>query len=89
MFPLLSPRSLSSAWFYFEIRPFLSEMPETCSAAPFTVQILRIREQQEKNREKAAREASKRGESGSLTEDGKRYRCHFFNSIFLPPKIIL
>ena len=81
-FPLFPPRSLSSAWFYVEIRPFLSEMPETCSAAPFTVQILRIREQQEKNREKTAREASKRRESDSLTEDGKLYRCHSFNSIF-------
>ena len=81
-FPLLSPRSLSSAWFYFEIRPFLSEMPEMCSATPFTVQIKLIREQQEKNREKAAREASKIGESGSLTEDGKLYRCRSFNSIF-------
>ena len=81
-FPLLSPRSFSSAWFYFEIRPFLSDIPETCSTMPFTVQILRIREQQEKNREKTAREASKRGESGSLTEDGKLYRCRSFNSIF-------
>ena len=46
------------------------------------IQIERIREQQEKNREKTAREASKRGESGSLTEDGKLYRCRSFNSIF-------
>ena len=46
------------------------------------IQIERIREQQEKNGEKTAREASKRGESGSLTEDGKLYRCHSFNSIF-------
>ena len=51
------------------------------STDTFIVQILRIREQQEKNREKAAREASKRGESDSLTEDGKPYRCHSFNSI--------
>ena len=57
-------------------------MPETCSAVPFTVQILRIREQQEKNWEKAAREASKRGESGSLTEDGNLYRSRSFKSIF-------
>ena len=61
-------------------------MPEMCSAAPFTVHISRIREQQEKNREKAAREASKIGESGSLTEDGKLYRCHSFNSIIFPQK---
>jgi hypothetical protein len=53
---------------------------------PFTVQIFRIREQQEKNREKTAREASKRGESSSLTEDGKLYRSSSFNSIFLPLK---
>jgi hypothetical protein len=46
------------------------------------LQIERIREQQEKNREKTAREASKRGESGSLTEDGKLYRCRSFYSIF-------
>ena len=82
MFPLFSPRSLSSAWFYFEIRPFLSEMPEMYSTDTFIVQILRIREQQEKNRKKTAREASKREESGSLTEDGKLYRCRSFNSIF-------
>ena len=53
-------------------------MPEMCSAIPFTVQIKRIREQQEKNREKAAREASERGESGSLTDDGKLYHCRSF-----------
>ena len=53
------------------------------------IQIERIREQQEKNEEKTARDASKRGESGSLTEDGKPYRCRSFNSIFLPPKSIL
>ena len=46
------------------------------------IQIERIREQQEKNREKAAREASKRGESDSLTDDGKICRCRSFNSIF-------
>ena len=57
-----------------------------CSAMPFTVQIFRIWVQQEKNREKAAREASKRGESDSLTEDGKPYRCRSFNSSFLPQK---
>jgi hypothetical protein len=57
-------------------------MPEMYSIETFIVQILRIRQQQEKNREKAAREASKRGESGSLTEDGKLYRCRSFNSIF-------
>ena len=81
-FSILSPRSLSSAWFSFEIRPFLSEMPEMYSTDTFTVQNLRIREQQEKNREKAAREASKRGESDSLTTDGKLYRCRSFNDIF-------
>jgi len=59
------------------------------SIVTITVQIKRIREQQEKNREKTAREASKRGESGSLTEDSKLYRCRSFNSIFLPPKRIL
>ena len=46
------------------------------------VQILRIWEQQEKNGEKTAREASKRRKSDSLTEDGKLYRCRSFNSIF-------
>ena len=46
------------------------------------IQIERIREQQEQNGEKAAREASKRGEGGSLTEDGKIYRCRSFYSIF-------
>ena len=46
------------------------------------IQIKRKREQQEKNREKTAREASKRDESDSLTEDGKLYRCRSFNSIF-------
>ena len=59
------------------------------STVQINIQIERIREQKEKNREKAAREASKRGESGSLTEDGKLHRCHSFNSIFLPPKITL
>ena len=43
------------------------------SIVTFTVHILRIREQQEKNEEKTIRKASKRGESGSLTEDGKLY----------------
>ena len=56
---LLSPRSHSSAWFYVEIRPFLSEMPEMCSAVSFSVQIKRIREQQKRQAEKAAREAKK------------------------------
>ena len=51
------------------------------STVQINVQIERIREQQGKNREKTAREASKRGESGSLTEDGKLYRCRSFNSI--------
>jgi len=46
------------------------------------IQIERIRVQKEKNREKAAREASKKGEIDSLTEDGKPYRCRSFNSIF-------
>jgi hypothetical protein len=32
-------------------------MPEMCSAMPFTVQIKRIREQQKRQAEKAAREA--------------------------------
>jgi hypothetical protein len=57
-------------------------MPEVSTTVQINIQIERIREQQEKNREKTAREASKRGESGSLTEDGKLYRCHSFNSIF-------
>ena len=88
--PLLSPRSLSSARFYFKInRLFLSEMPEMYSTDTFSVQILRIWMQQEKNREKTAREASKRGESGSLTEIGKLYRCRSFNSIFYPQKSYL
>ena len=52
------------------------------SIETFIVQIFRIWAQQEKKREKAAREASKRGESDSLTEDGKPYRCRSFNSIF-------
>ena len=56
------------------------------STVTFSVQILRIWVQQEKNREKTAREASKRGEIGSLTEDGKLYRCRSFNSIFYPQK---
>ena len=64
-------------------------MPEMASTVQINIQIERIREQQEKNREKTAREASKRGESGSLTEDGKLYRCRSFNSIYLPSKIIL
>ena len=87
MFPLCSPRSHSSAWFYVEIRPFLSEIPEVASTVQINIQIERIREQQEKNREKTAREASKRGESGSLTEDGKLYRCRSFNSIFYLQKL--
>jgi hypothetical protein len=57
-------------------------MPEMWTIVQNNIQIERIREQQEKNREKTAREASKRGESGSLTEDGKLYRCRSFNSIF-------
>jgi len=57
-------------------------MPEVWTIVQINIQIERMREQQEKNREKTAREASKRGESGSLTEDGKLYRCHSFNSIF-------
>ena len=57
------------------------------SIVTITVQIERIREQQEKNREKTAREASKRGESGSLTEDGKLYHCRSFNSIFYLQKL--
>jgi hypothetical protein len=48
-------------------------MPEMWTIVQNNIQIERIREQQEKNREKTAREASKRGESGSLTEDGKLY----------------
>ena len=82
MFPFFSYHSLSSAWFYVEIRPFLSEKSEMYTTVTFTVQILRIWEQQEKNGEKIAREASKRRESDSLTEDGKLYRCRSFNSIF-------
>ena len=89
MFPLLSPRSFSSASFYVEICPFLSEIPEIYSTDAFSVQIFRIWMQQEKNREKPAREASKRRESGSLTEDDKLYRSSSFNSIFLPPRRIL
>ena len=57
-------------------------MPEVWTIVQINIQIERMREQQEKNREKTAREASKRGESGSLTEDGKLYRCRSFNSIF-------
>ena len=64
-------------------------MSEMVSTVQINLQIERIREQQEKNREKAAREVSKRGESDSLTENGKLYRCRSFNSIFLPSKIIL
>ena len=57
-------------------------MPEVRTIVQINIQIERMREQQEKNREKTAREASKRGESGSLTEDGKLYRCFFFvNSV--------
>ena len=52
------------------------------SIVKITVQILRIWEQQEKNGEKTAREASKRRESNRLTEDGKLYRCRSFYSIF-------
>ena len=62
---LLSPRSHSSAWFNVEIRPFLSDISEMYSIVTITVQILRIREQQEKNREKTASEASKRRKSDS------------------------
>ena len=57
-------------------------MPEAASTVQINIQIERMREQQEKDREKTAREASKRGESASLTEDGKLYRCRSFNSIF-------
>jgi hypothetical protein len=57
-------------------------MPEMWTIEQNNIQIERIREQQEKNRENTAREAPKRGESGSLTEDGKLYRCRSFNSIF-------
>ena len=57
-------------------------MPEVASTVQINIQIERIREQQEKYREKTAREASKRGESGSLTEDGKLNRCRSFNSNF-------
>ena len=63
-------------------------MPEMYSTDTFSVHILRIWVQQEKNREKTAREASKRGERDSLTEDGKLYRCRSFNSIVFT-KIIL
>ena len=52
------------------------------------IQIERIGEQQEKIREKTARETSKRRESDSLTEDGNIYRCRPFKP-FLPPKLIL
>ena len=38
--------------------------------------------QHDKNREQTAREASKRGERGSLTENGKLYRRCSFNSSF-------
>ena len=64
-------------------------MLEMASTVQINIQIERIREQEEKNRKKTAREASKRGESGSLTEDDKLYRSSSFNSIFLPPKRIL
>ena len=50
--PLLSPRSLSSACFFFEIRPFLSEIPEIASTIQINIQIECIREQQEQNRER-------------------------------------
>ena len=76
------PASNRYAWFYFEIRSSLSEMPEVSTTVQNNIQIERMREQQEKNWEKTAREGSKRGESGSLTEDGKLYRCRSFNSIF-------
>ena len=74
MFPLFSPRSLSSAWFYFEIRPFLSEMPEMYSIETFIVQILRIRQQQKRQAEKAAREAksSKRNLQYAEAKNGQR-----------------
>ena len=60
-------------------------MPEMYSTDTFSVQILRIGVQQKRQAEKAAREASKSGESGSLTEDGKLYRCrwNFLHLIFL------
>ena len=57
-------------------------MPEAASTVQINIQIERIREQQEKNEGKTARKASKKGESGSLTEDGKLYRCRSLNSIF-------
>ena len=82
MFPLFSSHSLSSAWFYVEIPSFLSEMPEVWTIVEINLQIECIRDHKEKNGEKTAREASKRGESGSLTENGKLYRCRSFNSIF-------
>ena len=69
-FSLFSPHSLSSACFYFEIRFFLSKILEVSTTVQINIQIERIREQQEKNEEKTAREASKRGEIDSLTEDG-------------------
>ena len=46
--PLLSPRSLSSAWFYFEIRSFLSEIPKLSTTVQINLQIERIYKQQEK-----------------------------------------
>ena len=58
-------------------------MPEAASTVQINIQIERIPEQQEKNRKKTAREASRRGESGSLTEHGKLYRCLSFEPFFL------
>ena len=57
-------------------------MPEVSTTVKVNIQTLRIWVQQEENREKTVREASKRRESDSLTEDGKLYRCRSFNSIF-------
>ena len=59
MFSLLSPRSHSSAWFYVEIRPFLSEMPEMWTIVQNNIQIERIRVRKLRQAEKAAREAKK------------------------------
>ena len=63
-------------------------MPEMYSTVTFNTSIIRIREQKKKVAKKTASEASKRGETGSLTEDGKLYRCHSFKPI-PPSKIIL
>ena len=62
-------------------------MPEVASIVQINIQVERIPEQQETNREKTAREASKRGESNSLTEDGKLYRFRSFNFIFYLQKL--